>query len=352
MQNTEEFNYRNVQCLVIDEADRCLDIGFEDDMRQIVKLLPTTKRQTMLFSATQTEKINELAKFVLNSEPLYVGVDDDRKTATVEGLSQGYVICESDKRLLLLFTFLKKYRGKKIMVFMNACMSVKFYHELFNYIDLACMCIHGRQKQTKRTETFAKFCKAESGILLCTDVAARGLDIPQVDWIVQYDPPDDPKEYIHRVGRTARGEAGTGHALLLLRPEEMNFLRYLRKARVPMVEYELSWAKVAYIQPQLEKLVETNYFLNKSAREAFKAFSRSYASHSLKDSFDVAKLDFSKVVLAFGFKTPPYVDLSVFTGKNDRPRKRKAEGHSSSSSSAKKSVLYKQVNPKESGFTR
>lgn len=70
--------------------------------------------------------------------------------------------------------------------------------------------------------------QASKGVLLCTDVAARGLDIPAVDWIIQYDPPDDPKEYIHRVGRTARGRSGQGRALLLLLPEEMGFLRYLK----------------------------------------------------------------------------------------------------------------------------
>jgi len=70
--------------------------------------------------------------------------------------------------------------------------------------------------------------QAAKGVLLCTDVAARGLDIPAVDWIIQYDPPDDPKEYIHRVGRTARGRSGQGRALLLLLPEEMGFLRYLK----------------------------------------------------------------------------------------------------------------------------
>ena len=128
-----------------------------------------------------------------------------------------YVVCPSDKRFLLLFTFLKKNRNKKVMVFFSSCMSVKFHHELLNYIDLACMSIHGKQKQTKRTTTFFQYCNADSGfsalkfsiisghciwssgILLCTDVAARGLDIPDVDWIVQYDPPDDPKEYIHRL---------------------------------------------------------------------------------------------------------------------------------------------------------
>ena len=89
------------------------------------------------------------------------------------------------------------------MVFFSSCNSVKFHGELLNYIDIPVQAIHGKQKQAKRTTTFFDFCQAESGILLCTDVAARGLDIPAVDWIIQYDPPDDPKEYIHRVGRCA-----------------------------------------------------------------------------------------------------------------------------------------------------
>lgn len=91
--------------------------------------------------------------------------------------------------------------------------------------------MQGRQKQQKRTSTFLEFCQAESGILCCTDVAARGLDIPEVDWIIQYDPPDDPKEYIHRVGRTARA-GGRGHALLFLLPEELGFLKFLKHAKV------------------------------------------------------------------------------------------------------------------------
>ena len=109
----------------------------------------------------------------------------------------------------------------------------------------------GKQKQTKRTSTFFQFCNADSGILLCTDVAARGLDIPAVDWIVQYDPTDDPTEYIHRVGRTARGQGAKGHALLILRPEELGFLRYLKQAKVPLNEFEFSWSKIADIQPQV-----------------------------------------------------------------------------------------------------
>lgn len=141
LQNTKQFLFKNLQCLIVDEADRILDIGFEEEMKQIIRLLPQ-KRQTMLFSATLTKKTDDLIKVALNKEPIYEGVVEEREQATVEGLEQGFVICPSDRRFLLLFTFLKKNRKKKVMVFFSSCMSVKFHHELLNYIDLPVMCIH------------------------------------------------------------------------------------------------------------------------------------------------------------------------------------------------------------------
>jgi len=314
LQNTKNFLFKNLQCLIIDEADRILDIGFEEEMKQIIRIIPK-RRQTMLFSATLTAKTNDLINMALKTEPLYVGLDEVREKATVEGLEQGYVIAPSDKRFLLLFTFLKKNRKKKVMVFFSSCMSVKFHQELLNYIDLPVMSIHGKQKQTKRTTTFFQFCSAESGILLCTDVAARGLDIPQVDWIVQYDPPDDPTEYIHRVGRTARGEGGQGHALLILRPEELGFLHYLKEAKVPLQEFDFSWNRVLNVQDQLERLISKNYFLNLSAKEAYKAYVRAYDSHSLKHIFDINTLDLVTVAKSFGFSAPPFVDLPLSAKK-------------------------------------
>ncbi|XP_029461206.1 ATP-dependent RNA helicase DDX18 isoform X2 [Rhinatrema bivittatum] len=344
LQNTPGFMYKNLQCLVIDEADRILEVGFEEEMKQIIKLLPK-RRQTMLFSATQTRKVEDLAKISLKKEPLYVGVDDDKDTATVEGLEQGYVVCPSEKRFLLLFTFLKKNRKKKLMVFFSSCMSVKFHYELLNYIDLPVMAIHGKQKQTKRTTTFFQFCNADSGILLCTDVAARGLDIPEIDWIVQYDPPDDPKEYIHRVGRTARGINGRGHALLILRPEELGFLRFLKQARVPLSEFEFSWSKISDIQSQLEKLIEKNYYLHKSAQEAYKAYIRAYDSHSLKQIYSVNTLDLLKVALSFGFRVPPFVDLNVNSSKGQRLQKRGGGGGFGyqKSRNVQKSKIFKHI---------
>jgi ATP-dependent RNA helicase DDX18/HAS1 len=149
-------------------------------------------------------------------------------------------------------------------------------------------------------------------------VAARGLDIPEVDWIIQYDPPDDPTEYIHRVGRTARGATGAGRALMFLTPEETGFLRYLQaKAKVTLNEYEFPTSKIANVQSQLQSLIEKNYYLNKAAREAYRSYLLAYASHSQREIFNVHELDLQAVGIAFGFTSPPRVDLA-FSSRGDK----------------------------------
>ncbi|EHY58464.1 ATP-dependent RNA helicase [Exophiala dermatitidis] len=311
LQNTKGFIYKNVKALVIDEADRILEVGFEDEMRQIVKILPKEDRQTMLFSATQTTKVEDLARISLRPGPLYINVDHTKEHSTVEGLEQGYVICDSDKRFLLLFSFLKRNLKKKVIVFMSSCNCVKYHAELLNYIDLPVLELHGNLKQQKRTNTFFEFCNAKAGILVCTDVAARGLDIPAVDWIVQFDPPDDPRDYIHRVGRTARGANGKGRSLMFLQPNEVGFLSHLKEARVPVVEFDFPAKKLLNIQSQLEKLISQNYYLNKSAKDGYRSYLQAYASHSLRSVFDVNKLDLVKVAKSFGFATPPRVDIQL-----------------------------------------
>ncbi|KAL7291562.1 hypothetical protein TKK_0014817 [Trichogramma kaykai] len=314
LQETTDFLFKNLQCLIIDEADRILDIGFEEELKQIIRILPK-KRQTMLFSATQNEKTVALEALALKKSPIYVGVDDHKNEATVKGLKQGYLECPSEKRFWMLFSFLKTKLENKVMVFFSSCTSVEFHYKLFNYIDLPVMGWHANQKQNKRTATFNKFRKASSGILLCTDVAARGCDIPNVDWIIQYDPPQDPKEYIHRVGRTARGEGSSGNAILILRPEELGFLKYLKRAKIPINEFEFK--KIDRIKPEkqilLEKVISRNDYLRPMAVQAFHSYIRSYESHRLKNVFDRKNLDLDKVAKSFGLTKPPSSDL----GKNN-----------------------------------
>ncbi|KAI0484602.1 ATP-dependent RNA helicase HAS1 [Xylariaceae sp. FL0804] len=323
LQNTPGFVFKNLKSLIIDEADRILEVGFEEEMRHIIKILPSEGRQTMLFSATQTTKVDDLARISLKPGPIYINVDEKKEFSTVEGLEQGYVLCEPDKRFLLLFSFLKRNLKKKIIVFLSSCASVKYYAELLNYIDLPCLDLHGNQKQQKRTNTFFEFVNAKSGILICTDVAARGLDIPAVDYIVQFDPPDDPRDYIHRVGRTARGSGGKGRSLLFLQPSEAAFLQHLKQARVPIVEYDFPAKKVLNVSSQLEKLISQNYYLNQSAKEGYRSYLNAYASHSLRTVFDVHKLDLAKVAKSFGFTTPPRIDLTLGSSMS---RDRKTQG--------------------------
>ncbi|KAK0634275.1 P-loop containing nucleoside triphosphate hydrolase protein [Bombardia bombarda] len=327
LQNTP-FVFKNLRSLIIDEADRILEIGFEDEMRQIIKILPKENRQTMLFSATQTTKVEDLARISLRPGPLYINVDEEKQFSTVEGLDQGYVIVDADKRFLLLFSFLKKMSKKKIIVFFSSCNSVKYYSELLQYIDLQVLDLHGKQKQQKRTNTFFEFCNAKQGTLVCTDVAARGLDIPSVDWIVQFDPPDDPRDYIHRVGRTARGNNTKGRSLLFLQPAELGFLAHLKAAKVPVVEYDFPKNKILNVQSQLEKLIGQNYYLNQSAKDGYRSYLHAYASHSLRSVFDVHKLDLLKVAKSFGFATPPRVDITLAAGmtRDKKPAQRRAYG--------------------------
>lgn len=311
LQNTKGFVFKNLKALVIDEADRILEIGFEEEMKQIIKILPNENRQSMLFSATQTTKVDDLARISLRPGPLYINVDSSEDSSTANGLEQGYVVCDSDKRFLLLFSFLKRNQKKKVIVFLSSCNCVKYYGELLNYIDLPVLDLHGKQKQQKRTNTFFEFCNAKQGTLICTDVAARGLDIPAVDWIVQFDPPDDPRDYIHRVGRTARGNAGKGKSLMFLIPQELGFLRYLKAAKVPLNEYEFPLDKIANVQSQLEQLIKNNYWLHQSAKDGYRAYLQAYASHHLKTVYKVDKLDLVKVGKSFGFNVPPKVNITI-----------------------------------------
>ncbi|KAK6189281.1 Fructose-2,6-bisphosphatase [Pestalotiopsis sp. IQ-011] len=324
LQNTP-FVFKNLKSLIIDEADRILEIGFEDEMKQIIKILPSEDRQSMLFSATQTTKVEDLARISLRPGPLYINVDEEKQFSTAEGLEQGYVLCEPDKRFLLLFSFLKRNQKKKIIVFFSSCACVKYHSELLNYIDLPVLDLHGKQKQQKRTNTFFEFSNAKQGTLLCTDVAARGLDIPAVDWIVQFDPPDDPRDYIHRVGRTARANT-KGRSLMFLQPSEAAFLGHLKQARVPVSEFEFPANKIINIQSQLEKLVVQNYYLHQSAKDGFKSYIHAYASHSLRSVFDVAKLDLKKVAKSFGFNAPPRVDIQLNASMKSAPQGRRAYG--------------------------
>ncbi|OXB71672.1 UNVERIFIED_CONTAM: hypothetical protein H355_001650 [Colinus virginianus] len=314
-----KFLPRNGTGVLVISPTRELSLQIFDVAAELCKYLPQTLG-LVIGGANRKQEAEKLKKGVniLVATPGRL-LDHMQNTAvkdavaTVRGVEQGYVICPPEQRFLLLYTFLKKNREKKIMVFFSSCMSVRFHDELFNYIDLPTTSIHGKKKQTARMSVYYDFCNAK------------------VDWIVQYDPPDDPKEYIHRVGRTARGAGGTGKALLFLMAEEVGFLRYLKQAGVPLNEYTFPPSKIANVQTQLERLIEKNYYLHKSSRDAYRSYLHAYASHTLKDIFNVHALDLQRVARAFGFAVPPRVELNLKANSSRRKIEKKMKTYAAAS---------------------
>lgn len=169
---------------------------------------------------------------------------------------------------------------------------------------------------------------------------------PMIREIVSYETPSCHLTYlqktsdIHRVGRTARGADGKGKSLLFLQPSEIGFLKHLKEARVPLVEFEFPTKKIANIQSQLEKLIGQNYYLNKSAKDGYRSYLQAYASHSLRSIFDVHKLDLKKVAKSFGFPTPPRVDINIGASMS---RDKKKEGRRAYGSQPKQKFARKRI---------
>uniref|UniRef100_A0A665T0S0 ATP-dependent RNA helicase n=1 Tax=Echeneis naucrates TaxID=173247 RepID=A0A665T0S0_ECHNA len=219
MDENATFHASNLQILVLDEADRILDMGFADTLNAILENLPTS-RQTLLFSATQTKSVKDLARLSLK-DPEYAWVHEKAKFSTPATLEQSYVVCDLHQKINMLYSFIKSHLKKKIIVFFACCKEVQYLFRAFCRLrpGMPILALHGKQQQMKRVEVYNDFLRKHNAVLFATDIAARGLDFPAVNWVLQFDCPEDADTYIHRVGRTARYKEG-GEALLLLNPSE------------------------------------------------------------------------------------------------------------------------------------
>tara|TARA_A100001015_G_C15026236_1_gene730642 strand:- start:57 stop:1238 length:1182 start_codon:yes stop_codon:yes gene_type:complete len=232
-EQTSYFNAENLQMLILDEADRILDMGFKQQLDGILEYLPP--RQTLLFSATQTKSVKDLARLSLNS-PEYLSVHSKDDAVTPKQLVQNYIVCKLESKLDMLYSFIKTHLKSKLIIFFSTCSQVRFVYECFRSMQpgIVLTALHGKIKQDKRTLIFKDFARRKSACMFATDIAARGLDFPDVDWVVQLDAPEDAAMYIHRVGRTARYKAG-GRALLVLLPSEVEIVtKDLTNAQIPI----------------------------------------------------------------------------------------------------------------------
>ncbi|KAG0002297.1 ATP-dependent RNA helicase dbp7 [Modicella reniformis] len=444
LQNTKSFNVQSLRWLVLDEADRLLELGFEESMTAILKILDARiryaasvtsanditkiwpqKRQTVLCSATLSDDVQRLAGTAL-VDPIFISAKKDvgnlrgipgsaliaaeekqaQQFSTPEQLKQLYVITQAKLRLVTLTAMLKSaFAGKvkgakapKIVVFLSSCDSVDFHYGLFAHAgketkkdhsqdeyfgqsfeneeededenedemsdvvsalrrtdgngsqdeiykakreaekasakkaraqlslmgailpEVSLFRLHGNLAQGLRTDTYFEFCKASSGVLFATDVAARGLDLPDVSHIIQYDPPSDLKDYVHRVGRTAR-LGRDGEAVLYLLPSEVKYLELLTAQGLPNQEVSVTSILMKLAPPRSTEYQQPATDIQNSferynlhspenmaiARGAFWAFIKSYATHpaSEKHIFHIKNLHLGHIAKSFALREAP-----------------------------------------------
>lgn len=212
-----------VKFLVLDEADRMWDMGFKDDVKKIVDACPKN-RQTLLFSATISGDLADFAEKFMNS-PVEVSVESYVDTSR---LTQVYYDVEDKAKFSLLVHFLKKDHSGLVMVFCNTRRNADFVAKNLELNGVKARAIHGGMDQKKRIHVLGAFGSGKGGVVVCTDVAARGLDIQGVSHVYNYDLPKDHRDYVHRIGRTARaGESGEAINILASRDYD-NFFNIQR----------------------------------------------------------------------------------------------------------------------------
>ncbi len=306
LDESPEFDCNSLQILVLDEADRILDQGFQKTLNAILEHLPR-ERQTLLFSATQTKSVADLARLSL-VDPVYVSVHEKADVSTPNNLQQKYMIIPLDQKLNVLFSFIKTHLKQKIIVFLSSCKQVRFVFEAFCKMQpgIQLMSLHGRQKQLKRMAVFQQFCKKTDACLFSTDIAARGLDFPAVDWVIQVDCPEDTETYIHRVGRTARYNAA-GHGLLFVLPSEVEMINALQAKKVPITEIKANPAKTKTISHHLASLCSQDPSIKYLAQRAFVCYLRSIYLQKNKKIFNVEVMPNEAFAAALGLPGCPNI---------------------------------------------
>jgi ATP-dependent RNA helicase DDX10/DBP4 len=319
LDQTAMFETNNLQLLVMDEADRILDMGFQHSVDAIIDHLPK-QRQTMLFSATQTKKVSDLARLSLQ-EPEYVAVHEAAASATPATLQQHYVITPLPQKLDTLWSFIRSNLKSKTVVFLSSGKQVRFVYESLRHLQpgIPLMHLHGRQKQGGRLDITTKFSQSQHAVLFATDVVARGLDFPAVDWVIQMDCPEDADTYIHRVGRTARYER-VGRAVLFLDPsEEKGMLQRLEQKKVPIERINIKANKQQSIKNQLQNMCFKDPELKYLGQKAFISYVKSIYVQKDKDVFNLKDLPLEEYAGSLGLPGAPRIKFI----KGDDTKERK-----------------------------
>nr|XP_040053338.1 ATP-dependent RNA helicase DDX55 [Gasterosteus aculeatus aculeatus] len=300
---------RSLDVLVLDEADRLLDMGFEASLNTILAHLPK-QRRTGLFSATQTQELEKLVRAGLRN-PVRITVKEKgvAESAVVQKtpsrLCNYFTICRTENKFNNLVAFLRQHKQEKHLVFFSTCACVEYFGRALETLvkKVTVHAIHGKMKN-KRNKIFADFRALKSGILVCTDVMARGIDIPDVHWVLQYDPPSSASAFVHRCGRTAR-IGNHGNALVFLLPMEESYVNFLSiNQKCPLQKMVLT-EEVVDVLPKVKAMSLADRAMFDRGMRAFVSFVQAYAKHECSLIFRVKDLNFSTLARGFALLRMP-----------------------------------------------
>jgi ATP-dependent RNA helicase DDX55/SPB4 len=322
--------------LVLDEADRLLDLGFKEDLQRILSRLPK-QRRTGLFSASVSEAVDQLVRVGLRN-PVRIAVKVKARAAangsepgkiedkrTPASLQMAYLVVPPTHKLPAMQKILASLQPQpqKTILYLATCYSVDYFQHVLGEIlpGQTIVPLHGKHPDKVRRKNFAKFVDSVSpSILLTTDVAARGLDIPSVDLVFQLDPPSDPKTFIHRCGRA--GRAGRkGLAVTFLTPgREEDYIEFLRVRQTPITPLttpaiDVSPADAERVTQQIRDVVKTDRAIFDKAQRGFVSWVRAYSKHTASSIFRVADLEWDQLGAAWGLlRLPSMPELKKWEG--------------------------------------
>lgn len=314
----------------MDEADRLLDLGFKDDIQKILSRLPK-QRRTGLFSASVSEAVDQLIRVGLRN-PVRINVKvkamngstmADKRTPA--SLQMSYLVTPPHHKLPAIQKLMKSLNPMPIksIIYLSTCYSVDYYQHILPTLlpGQTIIPLHGKHPDKVRRKNFARYIDAVSpSILLTTDVAARGLDIPAVDLVIQLDPPSDPKTFIHRCGRA--GRAGRkGLAVTFLTPgREEDYVEFLRVRQTPIApltlpEISITDGEADATTEKIRDVVRSDRAIHDKAQRGFVSWVQSYSKHTASSIFRVGDLEWANLGAAWGLlKLPRMPELKQWQG--------------------------------------
>lgn len=304
----------SVEIAILDEADKLLDISFVSDVTTILKKLPK-QRRTGLFSATLSSAGDSIFKTGMNN-PVKVAVKSkSSKNAAPASLSINFMVLDAEKKITSLITILRTYRFKKCIVYFPTCLSVKYFYDAFQRLmdaeEVKLVSLHGQLATKSRIKALEKFSDGDSHsfkhVLMTTDVAARGIDIPDVDLVIQLDPPTDPNVFLHRCGRTGRANK-VGQAIVMFNENstEINYVDFMEVKGVIMTEIDPPVVEQhGDIQKEFRKFLLEDRARHEMGVQSYVGFIRYYSKHMASSIFRLSNFDYLGMAKAYGLMRLP-----------------------------------------------